>query len=222
MSDQTVLKTVRNALLAVLAAASAAPATAATFRFETAPFAGTTVLTTPGRQFVGNELFIPVFNFANDVISIDPTAFGIEPSVKFFNGLARDLPTGGFNFIVLQDIDADGISANGISNNAALSANLIANQFTEPTPGFFVYFNSNLNLNRLVFSPDLSSPLSDLKIVTRFTGPLGLAAADALPRFTAGNFTANVPEPASWLLLIAGFGLVGLNMRRTREVSVTA
>lgn len=193
---------------------AAAPAHAVTFRFDTAPFAGTTVLDTPGRQFVGNEPSIPVFHLANDVISVDARAFGITPSVNFFNGLARDLPAGGFNFIVLQDIDADGIIGNGILNNAALSANLIASQFTEPTAGFFVYFNSALNLNRIVFSPDLASPLSDLRIVARFTGPTGLGAADALPRFTAANFAATVPEPSSWLLLVTGFGLVGSALRR--------
>lgn len=209
-------------LAAAIAIAAAAPAAAATFRFDTDPFAGTSVLATPGRQFVGNEAFIPTFDFANDVISIDPTAFGIMPSVNFYNGLAANLPAGGANFIILQDIDADGIAANGILNNAGLSANLIAAQFTEPTAGFFVYFNSVLNLNRLVFSPDLSSPLSDLKIVARFTGPTGLAAADALPRFTADNFTAAVPEPSSWAMLITGFALAGLSMRRRSKTAFAA
>lgn len=207
-----------GATIALLATAGSAAA--ATFRFDTDPFADTNVLATPGRQFVGNELSIPVFDFANDVIEIDARVFGTAPGVSFFNGLASALPSGGFNFIVLQDIDADGIAANGIANNAGLSANLIADRFTAPTPGFFVYFNSNLNLNRLVFSPDLSSPLSDLKIVARFTGPIGLAAADALPRFSAGNFAVAVPEPASWAMLISGFGLVGMSMRRRGAFAV--
>lgn len=95
---------------------------------------------------------------------------------------------------MLQDIDADGNPANGIANNAALSANLIASRFTAPTAGFSVYFNSALNLNRLVYSPDFNSAMSDLKIVARFTGATGLAAADALPRFSAANFAATVPD----------------------------
>lgn len=37
--------------------------------------------------------------------------------------------------------------------------------------------------------------------------------------FTAGG---TVPEPASWALLIAGFGLTGAMMRRRRETIVTA
>lgn len=34
----------------------------------------------------------------------------------------------------------------------------------------------------------------------------------------AAAFTGAVPEPASWALLIAGFGLVGVSMRRRRTV----
>lgn len=52
-------------------------ANAATFRFDTDPFAGSPVLTTPGRQFVGNELFIPNFSIAEDEFSFDPSAFGV-------------------------------------------------------------------------------------------------------------------------------------------------
>lgn len=222
MTDRTRMTGTLALLAAVVATTAAVPGKAATFRFDTDPFAGTTVRATPGRQFVGNELFIPTFDVATDVISIDPRAFGIAPSVNFYSGLARNLPGGGANFIVLQDIDADGIAANGILNNAGLSANLIADRFTQPTAGFFLYFNSVLNLNRLVYSSDLNSPLSDLKIVARFTGATGLAAADALPRFAATNFAAAVPEPATWAMLIAGFGLVGASLRRRQPHSVAA
>lgn len=211
---------VKSCLLAAAATLiiGSAPAAATTFRFDANPFADTNVLEMPGRQFVGNELFIPAFDFARDVISIDPSVFNISKAVNFYSGLAGNLPTGGFNFIVLQDIDADGNIGNGILNNAGLSANLIAAQYMVPTPGFFIYFNSALNLNRLVYSPDLSSPTSDLKIVARFTGQTGLIAADALPRFGANNFAATVPEPTTWAMLITGFGLIGAVMRR-RDVT---
>ncbi len=43
---------------------------------------------------------------------------------------------------------------------------------------------------------------------------------------TVGFFTApgggTVPEPATWTMLIAGFGLIGLAARRRRQASVTA
>lgn len=37
-----------------------------------------------------------------------------------------------------------------------------------------------------------------------------------------GSTTGAVPEPASWALLIAGFGLTGAAMRRRRQVAATA
>ena len=42
--------------------------------------------------------------------------------------------------------------------------------------------------------------------------------------FKVGNFTPNgvIPEPATWAMMIAGFGLVGASMRRRRTTIVTA
>ena len=59
---------------ALIALCPAAPAT--TFTFDTAPFAGTNVLNTPGRQVVGGEDFLP-FIIANDIFSMDAAAFGV-------------------------------------------------------------------------------------------------------------------------------------------------
>lgn len=43
-------------------------------------------------------------------------------------------------------------------------------------------------------------------------------AADSTGTFTAGA----IPEPASWAMMIAGFGLVGLSRRRSRVTAVAA
>lgn len=40
--------------------------------------------------------------------------------------------------------------------------------------------------------------------------------------FTAGIATAAVPEPASWAMLITGFGIIGAALRRSRRASVPA
>ena len=37
---------------------------------------------------------------------------------------------------------------------------------------------------------------------------------------SAGGFTGGVPEPASWAMMLGGFGLVGSAMRR-RKTAVT-
>ena len=69
-------------------------ATARTFTFDTAPFAGTNVLNTPGRQLVGGEDFLP-FLIPNDIFSMDAAVFGVEPAVHFVDSTAANLPSGG-------------------------------------------------------------------------------------------------------------------------------
>ena len=208
-------------LAAVLLTVSSA-SQAAVFNFDTDPFAGSTALETPGRQVVANELFIPNFNFSADVISFNAAVFGVGPNVGFFNGVASAVPPGGRNVIVLQDLD-DGDATNGQSLNAIQSANLIAERVSQPGAGFYVYFNTGLNLNRLVYSTDLDSPTADLKIIARFTDQTGEDGIGALSQYSAANFAfvpgpaAFVPEPASIGLMVAG--LAGMVLRRRADKS---
>jgi hypothetical protein len=194
-------------------------AQAATFRIDTDPFAGTNVLTTPGRQVVGGELFLP-FSITKDVFSLESTVFGVGGSLNFVNDLAANLPTGGVNVIVLQTFDDD---ANPLTPfGAGGAANLIADQITTSGAGFFIYFNQALNIPRLVFSTDLSDRNADLKIVARMLNLSGQAGRDAMPTFTAANFdittTATpVPEPSSLSMLALGaVGLYGRFAQRKR------
>src|SRR5256885_4438793 len=86
--------------------ALSATANATVFNFATDPFAGSTALTTPGRQIVGGEPFIN-FSIASDVFSFDSAVFGIGGTIHFANGLASALPTSGLNVIALQSFDDD-------------------------------------------------------------------------------------------------------------------
>lgn len=73
---------------------------------------------------------------------------------------------------------------------------------------------------------------------TQFSGPTIFGGTTALPTFAPGVFRLNnpffggpatltisqiasgaVPEPASWTMLIAGFGLVGATMRRRKRLT---
>ena len=60
-------------------------AAATTIAFSTDPFAGSTALTTPGRQIVGGELSTS-FNVATDVFEFNPAVFGIS-CILFATGL---------------------------------------------------------------------------------------------------------------------------------------
>jgi hypothetical protein len=215
--------------LAALAAGVATGAQATTFRFDTDPFAGTTALETPGRQVIGDELFIPTFDPAVDQIEFDSNVFGVGPFLNTFTGFAANLPDDEpFQFIVLRTLDADNDPTNGNQMNAALAADLIAARLSTSGSGagFFAYFNSALNLPRLVFSTDLSSSTADLKVLARFTGEAGQAGVDFLaggnPRLAAAAGSGAVPEPAAWALMIVGFGMAGATVRRARRGMLAA
>lgn len=183
---------------------SAATANADSFRFDTDPFAGSAALTTPGRQVVGGEAFIS-FNIAADVFSLESTVFGVGNQVLFANDAAANLPASGVNVVVLQTFDNDNNPATAFG--AGNAANLIADRITSSGAGFFVYFNSGLDLPRLVYSTDLSDNTADLRILFRLTNLAGQAGRDAIPSFSAANFEiTTVPEPAALLLL--GVGLI--------------
>jgi hypothetical protein len=198
----------RSALYAALALlACGGPAAAATFPFATDPFEGTDALTTPGRQVVGGEASI-AFDVAADVFALDPAFLGVTNPVRFANDLAENL-SDVLNTVVLQTTDDDGNP--GTPFGAGSAASLIAAQLTTPGPGFFVYFNSGLDLPRLVFSTDLSDETADLKILFRMTNLAGQSAA--LADFTAANFSF-VPEPSSLALIAFGSALLATGPRR--------
>jgi hypothetical protein len=181
------------------------PAGAATIVFNSDPFAGSNA-GDPGRQIIGGELST-VFNVATDVFVFDPDFFPVGP-LSFVNTNAAGLPAGGVNVVVLQEF--------GPPMAAGIAADLIAAQITAPGPGFFVYFNTGLNLPRLVYSTDLSTNTADLKVLARLTNLVGLQSS--LATFGAANFQIQqVPEPASLVLLAAGVACCSRRLARRRS-----
>ena len=203
-------------LSVVLGLMTSSPVGAAIITFATDPFEGSTALTTPGRQVVGNELFTE-FAIASDVFAFEPTVFGIGETINFANATVENLPTSGLNVIVLQTFDNDADPTTPFA--AGTAANLIATQLTSPAPGFFIYFNSGLDLPRLVYSTDLSDNQSDLKILARLTNLGGQAGRDLIPTLTAANFqVASVPETAgNSMFVIAAMALLAVRSSLRRR-----
>ncbi len=209
-------RTYLAACLVVASLAIGSTASASTFTFNTDPFAGTTALTTPGRQIIAGEDFIS-FDPATDVFSLDSNVFGVGHTVQFANAQAQNLPSTGVNVIVLESFDDDNNPATPFG--AGNAANLIAQQVDTPGPGFFVYFNQGLNLPRLVFSTDLSDNTADLKVLARMVNLTGPTGRDALQTFTATNFSfsdtpAAVPEPTTLVLMGSGLLAATRGLRR--------
>lgn len=88
---------------------------------------------------------------------------------------------------------------------------------------------SNVTSDFLSFPPtqltDFSISLANVIPGFTFTpGGLGGQANARFQNFTArgsGDFTATVPEPGTWLMLLVGFGMVGFAARR-RQTTVAA
>ena len=186
-------------------------AMATTFRYDTDPFAGANVRNIPGRQVLGGEDFLN-FSVASDLFSLESTVFGVGGSVNFVNALAANVPASGVNIVVLQSFDDDNnpLTPFGAGN----AANLIAGHVIAPGPGFFIYFNQALDIPRLVYSTDLSSNTSDLRILARILNLNGQTGRNAMSTFTAADFEITTaatptPEPSSIALIFpaisAGF-----------------
>ena len=181
---------------------SATPASAAIITIDQLPAGFAGALATPGRQIIGGEPSIN-FSIATDVFALDSAEFGIN-QVLFANSLTANLPATGVNMIVVQDAGM----------LAGTAANLIAAQLTTPGAGFFVYFNTNLQLARLVYSADLDDPSADLAVLARLQNISGAAGFAQMPSFTAANFAVTAPEPAT--LALFGTALAGAIVRRRR------
>jgi Ca2+-binding RTX toxin-like protein len=137
------------------------------------------------RQIVNTPDILTDFSTSEDRFVFDASDFAITGPVNFFNGAAADIGEGA-NVIVLQDTDNDANAATPF--NAGAAASLIAANVDGAGAGFFVYHNSVLDINRLVYSADLSDPNADISVVANITALSGQAAIDALPTFQAGNF----------------------------------
>lgn len=145
------------------------------FLFTGDPFNGVDV-SAAGRQVVNTPDVITDFNIQQDKFSLDASELGLS-GAKFANAAAADL-SGNANVIILQGAFANaGAAAQAIADNPNVTAGA----------GVFVYFNSNLGINRLVYSNDLADN-GDISVLANLTNQAGADGQAQLTEYTARNF----------------------------------
>lgn len=159
---------------------------------------------------VGGAPQTPVasFDLTSDIFSIVAETFGVSAPLSFQNILA----SGGnvsdsANVIVVQNTAS--------TFNARTAVQTIAANTGADRPGFFVYFNTGLSIDRLVFAANLNDPNSVLQILAAIQSPTGADALSRLSQFSAANFRfVETPLPAAAPLFLGALAAFGVTARR--------
>jgi Ca2+-binding RTX toxin-like protein len=148
------------------------------FLFNGDPFNGSQPTAPDPSQIPGVNTpdIISDFDITNDRFELDAQDFDVK-KLKFASGAAAQL-SGSANVLVLRDAFPNArAAAQAIADNAKLTAKT----------GFFVYHNTTLGINRLVYSQDLAGG-GVFSVLANLTNQSGDAGINSLPSFKAGNF----------------------------------
>ena len=159
------------------------------FAYAGDPFEGRDV-SAPEREIIAdNQDLITDFDFAEDKYRFNATDFDVNGDVNFaaVNANAEDATIApGTNVVAVLNSDNDSNPDTPFA--AGTAANQIAELTSEDGAGFFSYFNSGLQLNRVVYSTNLNDASADLNVISQQTDLTGQDAIDALNNFSADNF----------------------------------
>jgi hypothetical protein len=221
------LKTLTFALLAALAAVGASPAAAATnlivngdFETPAAPSKGFTIFGGGSHGLTGWTVLGPASN-AVALLANDYT----EPNVAFeseHGGSALDLsgggntgPTAGVSQDVATEIGKAYVlkfwlgNADG-NNNYTLPSTLSLAFNDAPATAFTNANITRRGVNWQEVTVAFRATTSTTSIIFQNATPRG----DAFTGLDNVSLTAGVPEPATWTMMIAGFGFAGAALRR--------
>lgn len=136
-----------------------------------------TAVGTTGIRATNTPDVITDFTFGEDQFAFDASAFGIDGPLLYAEGATAEL-AGNANLIVMFD---------PFPNAAAAARALADNPNITGEEGLFVYFNSTLGINRLVFSQDLADG-GPITVMANLTDLTGAAALNALPDLAPTDF----------------------------------
>jgi serralysin len=148
------------------------------------PFEGVDV-SAAGRTVVNTPDELLDFDPAQDTFVLDRSDLGVDKHLDVANATVPDLTAQG-----AAGADADVVVVQGAIGNAGAAATAIAGTGVASGPGVFVYFNTTLLINRVVFSADLGDPAADISVLGNVRTLSGDPALAALPTFTEDTFTS--------------------------------
>ena len=130
-----------------------------------------------GIKVLGQPDIITDYTLGEDQFVLDKLDLGID-NIVFQKGAAAQIAGDG-NVIVLQDaFVAAGAAARAIANNNNIQSK----------EGVFVYFNTTLGLNRVVYSKDLGNG-GDISVLANLDNQRGTTGVANLPNFSAIDFS---------------------------------
>jgi hypothetical protein len=167
------------------------------------------------RNLGGNQSAVPGANDVSSGGSFYGTASPIISASITINSITR-IVTGGYDDIVLTSIAPQVIHTAQQRETAALlsTVNFITASFNPPTAA------PSLDLD---VAPIAATGSGSFQIFTRddlsgatMTYAFGIFDNNAV--YSVGSTSlAPVPEPGSWMLLVSGFGLMGISLRRRQK-----
>lgn len=149
------------------------------FVFAGDVFAGATpiVAGTTGIQFVNQPDIITDYAIGQDQFVLNAKDLNIN-SLTFQKGVSTQIAADGNSIVLLDPLVNAATAARAIANNPAITAK----------EGVFVYFNTTLGINRLVYSQDLANG-GNISILANLTNQAGATGIANLNNFTASDFS---------------------------------
>jgi hypothetical protein len=194
----------------------------------------------PGYSAVGVSPFLPGFTRSgsgNNAV-YGPGAFTgnavvkSSPTINGFSDNYLELKSGswtydfGANTVHSFSFAFNGIGAGNDNNSSTITVNFIDRRVNPLGVAGSVVFGSNIDGSPLGLLPLLGTPTGRAYIDSesegvRFTS-IRFAAPDNASQINIDSIAAAAPEPASWGMLIIGFGMAGFGLRRKARVQRAA
>jgi len=162
------------------------------FEFSAYPYPG-------GDVIKGNYLI--TFGTTSNPVNTPFSSMSMSNVAPFFNGVLEGSPKNGVFSISGNQFNYDPNLGNLVMHV------VVTNQALVPNGSGNGYFQAG-------FSPDTT------RSYALANGQTGFYDVGLKTDFSLSASTSAVPEPASWAMLIAGFGIAGGSLRRQRKQSV--